>query len=423
MLRLALCLIWLASAAAAEVIRFAPSDADIPNPERGWWLFAADDFASATEDDIAGISAEGITVAYGIVRLDDYRDGPLPEGLMADLGDSFAMARKHGLKIILRFAYNYPGSSFDYETATDAALPVVLGHIEQLAPVLAANADTILVMQAGFIGAWGEAHTSSNGLDTPEAKAAIRDALYAAVPQGIPLQWRYPPDILSWKGDRRMGFHNDCFLSSSTDVGTYDEDPSRRTKQRAAMATLTDRSYFSGETCDADASAARYDCESILTEGADFHLSALNRDYYEAFHKAWKAEGCYADVSKRLGYRLRLVEAEVTGEAFHLTIANDGWARPVQPRVVWLISFADGQQTGAVMLSGALVELGGGEEKSFSATLPALIGADRLCLAAPDLSPRLATVPSYALRFANSDGAGQAWDTGLSAYCFDLGVR
>ncbi|MGL4235669.1 DUF4874 domain-containing protein [Tabrizicola sp.] len=415
-----LCLLATSALAEPRTITFAPSDADFANPERGWWLFAADDFAKATEDDIAATAAEGITVAYGIVRLDDYRDGPLPEQLLADLESRFALARKHGLKIILRFAYNYPGSSFDYENAKDAPLPVVLDHIDQLAPVIQANADAIVAMQAGFIGAWGEGHTSSNGLDTPEAKAAIRDALYAAVPDTIPLQWRYPPDILSWTGDTRMGFHNDCFLSSPTDVGTYDEDEGIRQSQRTAMAALTDRTYFSGETCDADADATRTDCASILNEGAEFHLSALNRSYYEAFHEAWKAEGCYPEVTRKLGYRLRLVEAEVDGDLFRLVIANDGWARPVHPRVIWLISYAGEKQLGAVELTGKLAELGAGQEKTFYAALPAPAEADRLCLTAPDTNPRLATDPRYAIRFANADTEGQAWDPALAAFCFDL---
>jgi hypothetical protein len=57
MLRLALCLILLAGSATAEAIRFSPSDADFPNPERGWWLFAANDFGTATPGDIAAVAA------------------------------------------------------------------------------------------------------------------------------------------------------------------------------------------------------------------------------------------------------------------------------------------------------------------------------------------------------------------------------
>jgi hypothetical protein len=422
MVRTAVLLALLAAPALAEprVISFTPSDAEIANPERGWWLFVADDFAGATQEDFALTAAEGVTVAYGIVRLDDYRDTDLPQGFLEDLEQSFVWSRDHGLKIILRFAYNYPGSSFDYETAKDAPLPQVLRHIEQLAPVIAVNADTIVAMQAGFIGAWGEGHTSSNGLDTPESKATIRDALFAAVPDTIPLQWRYPPDILSWTGDTRMGFHNDCFLSSPTDVGTYAEDPARRETERAAMAALTDRHYFSGETCDADAEAARYDCVSILREGAEFHLSALNRDYYDAFKTSWTAEGCHAEVAWKMGYRLRLVEAQIDGSDLSLTIANDGWARPVQPRALIATAYLGNAAKGQTALSGTLDSIGAGETVTLAGTNAGLVTADRLCLSAPDQSPRLAPNAAYAIRFANSDQPGQAWDTRLAAFCIDL---
>lgn len=422
MSRIAALLCLLAAPALAEprTILFAPSAADFPNPERGWWVFAADDFAGATEDDLAAVAARGLTVAYGIVRLDEYREAPLPEGFLTDLEGSFALARKHGLKIILRFAYNYPGSSSDYENAKDAPMPVVLGHIDQLAPVIAANADTILAFQSGFIGAWGEGHSSSNQLDTPEAKARIRDALYAAVPESIPLQWRYPPDILSWTGDRRMGFHNDCFLSSPTDVGTYSEDPATRDTQRTAMAALTDSHYFSGETCDADAPAIRTDCASILREGAEFHLSALNRDYYEAFPKAWANEGCYPEVSRQLGYRLRLVDATISGDNLTLRIANDGWARLVQPRAVIAMHYLAGEAVGRTVLRGSLDRIGPGDVMDLNGTISGLASADRLCLSAPDESPRLASDPAYAIRFANADVPGQGWEQALAAFCITL---
>jgi hypothetical protein len=402
-----------------RVIRFSPTDIDMANPERGWWLFVAEDFASATEAEIAATAAEGVTVAYGIVRLDDYRDSDLPLQLTEALDQRFAWARAHGLKIILRFAYNYPDSSSDYERAEDAPLPRVLDHIATLGPVIARNADTIVALQAGFIGAWGEAHTSSHGLDRPAAKAAIRDALYAAVPRSVPLQWRYPADVMSWAGDARMGFHNDCFLSSPTDVGTYDEDAGLRRPQRAAMMALTDNRFFSGETCDAEADAIRTDCEAILDEGAAFHLSALHRDYYRAFHRRWKAQGCYGEIGRRMGYRLRLVAAELDDSGrFRVQIANDGWARPVQPRQIILTTYKDGEVTGAAALSGRLDDLGAGVEMSFSANLPSIRTADLFCLAAPDGSARLRANPAYTIRFANAAADGQDWDAEKAAFCF-----
>ncbi|MFN4191662.1 MAG: DUF4874 domain-containing protein [Tabrizicola sp.] len=423
MLRLAVvvCLIALPLRAEPRTIAFAPTDQDFPNPERGWWLYAASDFAEASDADIAAVIAEGMTVVYGIVRLDAYRNSPLPPDLLTGLDENFARARQHGVKIILRFAYNYPDNSFDYESAEDAPLPQVLDHIEQLAPVIAANADTILVMQAGFIGAWGEGHSSSNGLDTPEAKAAIRDALYAAIPAAIPLQWRYPEDILSWTGDSRMGLHNDCFLSSPTDVGTYSEAPAARAAERAAMADLTDRHVFTGETCDADAESARLGCAAILAEGAEFHLTALNRHYYEAFHRSWRAEGCLHEVGLRMGYRLRLVDLRLDDEgALALRIANDGWARPVQPGSLLVTAYSDGRLLGQTRLDGSLDEIGAGETVTLSGTLAQAAAADRLCLAAPDRSPRLAGDPRQAIRFANADGPGQSWEPDRAAFCIAL---
>jgi hypothetical protein len=221
-----------------------------------------------------------------------------------------------------------------------------------------ANADTIIVWQAGFIGAWGEAHTSSNGLDSPEAKVAIRNAIYAQAPDGMALQWRYPPDILSWTGDMRMGFHNDCFLSSDTDVGTYDENPALRADQRAAMEDLTTRTYFSGETCDAQADKARLGCDAILAEGAQFHLSALNMTYFQAFHDSWRAGGCFDEITRQMGYRLRVADITLDGAVVTVSLANDGWARVPDERSLRVTLLHDGAMIGEGVFDQPLARIG-----------------------------------------------------------------
>ncbi|NJM82311.1 MAG: DUF4832 domain-containing protein [Tabrizicola sp.] len=120
-----------------------------------------------------------------------------------------------------------------------------------------------------------------------------------------------------------------------------------------------------------------------------------------------------------MGYRLRLVTAEIAdGGAFRVSVANDGWARPVQPRRLVLTAYQDGSARAETQLTGTLAEIGAGEEKTFSGTLPALSTADRICLSAPDQSPRLGAVPAYAIRFANGEAEGQGWDVRLAAFCF-----
>jgi hypothetical protein len=399
------------------IVKFAPSTEQYISPERGFWRFVDDDFAKVSDANLAALYDEGLTLGYGVVLLDKYRRQDLPPEFLAQLETRFAATRKTGIKIILRFAYNYPSSSSEYENAKDAPLKNVLRHIEQLTPVLRKNSDVIAAFQAGFIGAWGEGHTSSNALDSDENKAIIRDALLAAVPPQVPLQWRYPADLIGWQKAgalARFGFHNDCFLSSPTDVGTYAEDEKPRTEQRKLMAALTDTHFHSVETCDADKTQLRNDCAFILTEGAEFHVSGINREYYRAFHERWEKDGCLPEITAKMGYRLRLVEAKFEGEKIAVTIVNDGWARLARPRNLEL-----GHNGKVVAVEGqTLDQIGAGEQLTFTAQLGNMEKTNEFCLAAPDPNESLKSDARYATRFANADSATQKWRDG--AFCFSL---
>lgn len=407
------------NARADQTIGFFPSDAVLLNPERGFWRSATGNLLGLDGQDLADMRTNGISLIYSVARLDPYRNGPLPAQALAQIAAGFAAARAAGVKVIVRFAYNYPENSSEYDGVQDAPLSVVLGHIAQLGPLLAENADTIAVMQAGFIGAWGEQHTSSNGLDSDAAKAVIKAALLAAVPAPIQIQWRYPSDIMHWPDDPRIGFHNDCFLSSDTDVGTYDTDPVIRAAQKAAMAIKTDTTFYSGETCDAQQDLIRTACADVFAEAALLHLSSLNLDYNTDFHHAWAKQGCYAEIEARMGYRLRLLDARRNGDRITVRLINDGWARPLQARAL-RIGAPDGAQAAMGPLN--LSDVAAGQTVALQATISGKM-PNRLCLTAPDSSPRLATDPRFAIRFANADGAGMAWNAETAAYCFDTPVQ
>ncbi|RZJ79169.1 MAG: DUF4874 domain-containing protein, partial [Brevundimonas sp.] len=314
----------VASAARAQDLRsvtFAPSEVDWPNPERGFYRVIGPDLARATEADMAQVYAAGFRLVYVKIDLEPWRETALPEGELQALDAAFGRARRAGIKLIVRASYNDPEGETGYRDAQDAPLAVVERHLPQLAPVLAANRDVIAVVQAGLIGAWGEWHTSSNDLTTPQNKLRVRDALMAAVPEGRFVQFRYPPDLIAWRARPagRVGFHNDCFLASDTDVGTYDEDPAVRARQRAVMQALGDIAPFGGETCNpADETGARprTGCDDILGEGAAFNLAYLNDHYYRrAFHERWSQQGCMDQVRRSIGYRFVLEGAEVPARA------------------------------------------------------------------------------------------------------------
>jgi hypothetical protein len=423
-----LLLVFTAAASAADrSVTFTPTSADILNPERGFYRFGNDDFAKTTLGDLDYIRGSGSTMVYGLVRLDPYRATDIPASYITELDKAFALLRRTGLKIFVRFVYNYPGSSTEYANAKDAPLNIVLNHINQLKPLIARNKDVIVVMNAGFIGAWGEGHTSSNGLDSAASKKTIIKTLLAAWPQDVEILWRYPQDVFDWRDAKlanvgRVGLHNDCFLSSSTDVGTYSEVAAERLVQRKRAMSLSSTNYYMGETCDAQPQSIRKDCASILREGAQFHVSSLDLDYYEAFIKSWTTNGCMAEVKRKFGYRLQLVSASLsTDGVFSVTIDNKGWARPVGARRVRLHwNKLDGSKVVSTLGTSSIRTLRAGSRTTYKIKIGA--ASKSFCLAVPDWHASLAADPRYAVRFANANVAskGQSYNPSTGRFCFTM---
>lgn len=415
------------SHAADRAAAFKPTAYNMVNPERGFYAGYTNTFTSTVIGDVDYLRGEGVSLVYAPIRLDAYRNSAIAQSYLDRIEQSFAHVRKSGLKVILRVAYNYPANEFDYLNAKDAPLAVVKQHIAQLAPVIQRNRDVITVMQAGFIGAWGEGHTSSSKLDTDAGKKAVMTELLAKMPKDLEIQWRYPADAFKMRdakipGYWRIGLHNDCFMSSPTDVGTYSETASVRATERAKAAALSKYRFYAGETCAAEPDAIRADCASILREGKQFHVSSLNRDYYEQFIQSWKNSGCYNSVARSFGYRLKLVSARLdASNVFSVVIENEGWARPVSARPVYVIwKDAAGKERKSPLGQNVIHSLDGGSRLVFSAKL-ATAGRD-FCIAAPDARASLAGDRRYAIRFANADDAAgvQKWDALKARFCFRM---
>lgn len=427
--------------------QFSGTNAEIPNPERGFYRWAWTDLDQFSKSDGADAYKNGIRLVYAMVRLDGYKSSALPASLLSRLRTAFSNARQSGVKVIPRFVYNYPASETEYRDVTDASLSRVLAHIAQLKPVLQENSDVIAYLQAGFIGAWGEWHTSSNGLTSSTNRTTIRDALLDAMPKDQFVQFRYPPHLMAWfasapgessalngSAASRSGVHNDCFLASATDVGTYSDNASTRTEQRNYTIALSKVSPFGGETCDpADEADAqpRTSCAAILGEGKQFSLTYLNSEYYtEAFHSRWKKDGCYAEVQRSMGYRLEFLSTEhaataAAGSAWPIRIAvrNVGWARPYKPRQ--LSVFLKHRVSGNVLKLATSVDprtwtAGNTFAHDMSVGIPATAqpGEYDIYLALPDGAAQVNGDPRFAVRPANADNAGnrQAWNTALGAF-------
>lgn len=400
-------------------ITYTPSSADFPNPERGFYKWL-------DEASIDKYAEQGYTIAYTRENLREYISIDLPQAYLNSLSNRFQLARQAGIKLIIRFAYN-EGETYP-NPAPDPTLEQVLRHIEQLAPVIQANKDVIAWIEAGFIGAWGEWHTSASGLDTPENKAVIRDALYRHFPQDRFILFRYPADFTRWypqpltetqafngSDQARTAHHNDCFLASNDDFGTYyDHDGSLRIEEwKTYIAQMGRFVPISGETCAAN--PPRSDCPTALHEMDLLHWSAINEGWHPNVIQAWKDQGCYNEIRQRLGYRLTLIEAEFTptvqaGSKFKIQVKlkNTGFASLMLAHPVYIV-LAGRDRISSYPIAVDPRRWGSGQH-NFSAaiTLPTDLAPDtyQLALWLPDPSPSLQNDPRYAIRFANE----HIWD-------------
>jgi hypothetical protein len=402
-------------AATGERVTYRPDHSDFPNPERGWYV-------EPGNNDYAAAAARGNTLAMRYVRLDEFRYQALSAGFLNDLRADLASARGSGVKLVLRFAYNRSMSD-------DAPLDVVVQHVEQLAPVLAEFADVIAVVQAGFIGAWGEWHSSTNGLTSSENRERILTALLDAVATSRMVQLRYPyhareflpvppSDAQAFDGSEasRVGLMNDCFLANSSDGGTY-----RDQLDRDYSASLSRVTAVGGETCNIGGLSERNSCEMALAELDQYNWDYLNEEFYRGILDRWKAEGCYDEISRRLGYRFVLISGAVDervspGDALtvSLSVANEGFGKLYNARPVDVVLLP---RTGGAPLvlralhdARAVMPLSGQtRDVHLSVTVPAgaPTGAYDVALRLPDPSPHLESDPRYSLRFAN-EGVWQA---------------
>jgi hypothetical protein len=401
-------------------VSFVASDAILLNPERGFYVTAD----LATVRDLSSARAGGKSLVHAEAHLDHYlgtnHAQDLPQALLDDLTAGFAAVRKAGVKAVVRFQYDdgegYPGG------ANDAPETWMIRHIQQLAPVLQSNEDVTLVFDAGFIGAWGEWHTSKNFGDGPASQGPrkdIVDALLSAVPKSRRIELRYPAykrmfygttptsesQLLGGSDVARVGHHNDCFVSSVDDVGTYQYEPMDVLK--AYLADDTKYVPIGGETCAVD---PRNACATTTAEMQRFHYVYINSEYNLDVLNTWDTGGCRDDIERKLGYRLALRSGEIPAAArpggsflLDLTLGNDGWAAPTNPRPVLVVLEGAGRRWTAELAIDPRTWLPGSIRIVAHLRLPASLapGVYRLALWLPDASTALRARPEYSIQLAN----------------------
>ncbi len=232
-----------------------PGGDPLDNPERGfrftYSMFASNlkdpfngpdysgNFTSNLQADEVNYGANKVRLTHIYFYLTDYLHTTISASAFANMQRIFDFLKSNNFKVLLRFAYRVNDQSA-YESLGDIST-----HLAQLQSFLARNESLLYVVQAGFVGLWGEWHNS--GLDNfPNERNEVIRLLLQTIPASRKTQVRAPAiknaalgaysgyltydngstytpvsyPALSQDQVNRIGFHDDWFV---LDQGAHPE--------------------------------------------------------------------------------------------------------------------------------------------------------------------------------------------------------
>ncbi len=417
-----------------------------PNPERGWFVFYElkptyfnNSNNWATEKLLDDYFKKGYRMIKHITLLPTVT-GKLPQTYLDQLQAEADLVRKKGMKVFYRFAYNWNHSI----SRADADEENAKIHLDQLKPFFTNNKDIIAWLEMGFIGNWGEMHTSFIGHNVPQTVGLTQSGknivlkVLEVLPKDRFLCVRYP--VVLYRNPSSYGSFG--FTTPLNTTTAYSgSNQSRLGSWYANFGAGDILSYKVPEHKDNWSPETRYlpmsaHCDHFedislepsdwLKEAETFHYVALSNPNVEAhtqdIYQKWVDAGAYQKFENQLGYRFRLAQASIANTTLKvkdtlvltMTMYNDGWARPVNPRDIELVirNKTTKQKYILPVVHANPQEnrlwLPGGLENAVlvaKAQLPAGMkdGNYDVLLNLPDRMPSIHTRPEYSIRLANKD--------------------
>ena len=427
----------MTAALTAGNVTYTPDNTTIfKNPERGFTEEMSYGVSDAHPNVVKGSISDSwgskynMTLAVVLYNFKKFKFQPLSQKVLNGFDEDMQELRNRGLKCVLRFAYTESQSDI-----VDAVPDTVELHLAQLQPYLQKNADVIYVVEAGFIGSWGEWYYTKNyGNESQHMNAKRRrvvDALLMNVPQDRFVLFRYPmikteyfgdntplPSIAAFTGtDRaRMGYHNDAFLNNWGNDGTYasnnlSDDPA----VRQYVATETMYVPNGGETNVESNSLAANVYTKAPEEMSTYHWSFCGSSYATQVTNRWRESRIFDTLNIHMGYRFNLIQAAYSDEAAPggrmnvvIHLRNDGYAPLYNKRTAYLV-LKNSAHTYCLPIKSDPREWRPGH--TFILEQPAVPsdaaeGTYHLYLWMPDQYESIKNDPRFAVRFANV----KVWD-------------
>lgn len=428
--------------ASAQTVSYNSSNDIFANPERGLQKYSKNLSSSGTYNLLDQTTltnwrtgSDKVTVVYRYLMLTPYMNSTIDATYLANVQTDLNRVRAAGMKIIIRPAY-----TTDYIANVQPNKAQIINHIAQLAPVINANKDVILSIQAGFIGVYGEWYytggtTNSDSDGSPEFgdkgnissaqwlnRKEIVDAMLSNF-TGLPVQVRHANAKRQMYGNTqltdatayqntpvaRVGFYNDAFLNEDGDMGTYDVSNCTNPVGTADFNFIANAAQYlpmNGESnginpCN---SGFRITGANAVNELNLLNFSTLNRDYHPGVWDGWIASGHYNEIVRNLGYRLQLDSTTVnvgTTIDFTMNISNVGYANVLSAKNVYLVfrSTTGTEYKKLLNVDPRLWKTTHSYSQSLTRDIP--VGQYSLYLHIAD--PNLESRSEYSIRLANSD--------------------
>jgi hypothetical protein len=254
-------------------------------------------------------------------------------------------------------------------------------------------------------------------------KRALIDREVADLP-GMTILVRFAGDLITYQGGStplpaNLGLYDDGLASTPNETWIDSNDP---TYYKASTGDYA-RAVAQNTICFGEAAGLYWpyqQCSSVDAYYAPLYLQSLNAIIYpQGIVTMWQYGGCLQRVFNKVGVRLVMTGAHVTGSLVQgqsmtvsLNILNDGYGRVLHNRPSAL-AFIQGSAIASVPLSWDLrtVSPGSAQTLTQTVTVPSSVqGGTRTSLAfvSADAASTLATDPSYNLPLNSADSAGQA---------------
>lgn len=364
-----------------DSISYTDALVTLENPERGIFIqqdvvlsnpYTSADLTSAltgASNVKTQLATSTITLVRLVVYLDNYRSENISNDWLNALDTIMDSYRQDGYKVIVRFAYFRDDSSSDPDNFSQ-----ILAHMDQLEDFFNTNQDVIHAVELGFIGKWGESHSSNYATST--YRNQVLEKALEVIPSQINILVRRPEYYEDYFGQAyfdhklgyssddkaRVGIYNDGMLASDSDYGTYTGFRLFTSGGRAGALKWVDYlskyTIMGGEVVHVDGNESFYTLTNAFADMKKMHVNFLNKDYHTTILNYFRnnnitsdidtdynGQNAYKYLKDKLGYRFLVTDVKTPnynvkqGENlnFSFTIKNVGFGNLVRKRPVRVI--------------------------------------------------------------------------------------